>query len=70
MKRDDFLIRITNTETGEFKYFTKDTYAQSWIGCSLTALQQIKTDTSLKYKKWKYDLIDGAEIKYKYINKI
>lgn len=68
MKRDNFLMKFTNTETGESRYFTKDSYAQLWIGCSISGLSQIKSNTSLKYKQWEYELIDGSEIKYKDIN--
>lgn len=68
MKRDNFLMKFTNEDTGEYRYFTKDSYARQWIGCSITALGQIQSGTSLKYKNWKYELVDGSEIKYKYIN--
>ena len=68
MKRDNFLMKFTNTDTGESRYFTKDSYAQQWIGCSISGLSQIKSQTSLKYKQWEYELVDGSDIQYKYIN--
>ncbi len=70
MKYDNNLIKITNTETGEFRLFTKDSYVCNYIGCSNTALAQIKGGTSLKYRKFKYEFIDGSEIKWKDINKL
>ena len=68
MKRDNNLIQITNTQTGEVRYFTKDSYAQSYIGCSVTAMPAIKGNKSRDFKHIKYELIDGSEIKYKDIN--
>lgn len=68
MKKDNKLIKITNTETGEFRYFTKDSYVQAWTGCSVTALLQIRGNKSLKYSNYTYELVDGSEIQWKDIN--
>lgn len=68
MKKDNFIILITNTETGEHAYFTKDSYVQLYIGCSQSSIPQIKTGTSMKFKQWKYELVDGSEIQWKDIN--
>jgi len=68
MKTSNSLIKITNLDTGEFRYFTKDSYVQAWTGCSVTALLQIRGNKSLKYSKYKYEIIDGSEILWKDIN--
>ena len=68
MKKDNNVIRITNMETGEIKYFTKDTYVQNYIGCSQTAMPLIKAGKSRQYSYIKYEIVDGGEIKYKDIN--
>ena len=70
MKRDNFLIRVQNTETNETKYFTKDTYVLNYIGCSQAALPGIKAGTARKFSNWKYDVIDGSMILWKDINVI
>ena len=67
-KYSNDLIQITNNETGEVKYFTKDTYIQNYIGCSQTAMPLIKAGRSKQYSHIKYEIIDGSEIKYKDIN--
>lgn len=68
MKRDNNLIKLTNLETGEYKYFTSDTYVMVHIGCSQGAMPQIKSGRSLKFSNWKYEIIDGSDILYKNIN--
>lgn len=68
MKRDNNVIRITNTETGEVRYFTKDTYVQIYISCSQTAMPLIKAGKSRAYANYKYEIVDGGELKYKDIN--
>lgn len=68
MKKDNNIIRITNNETGEVKYFTKDTYVQNYVGCSQTAMPLIKAGKSRDYRHIKYELVDGAEIKWGDIN--
>lgn len=68
MKKDNNLIKITNVLTKEVRYFTKDSYVREYIGCSVTALTQLKSGGSPKYQNWKYELVDGGEIKYKDIN--
>lgn len=68
MKTNNNLIKITNLDTGEFRYFTKDSYVQAYIGCSVTALLQVRGNKSLKYGNYKYEIVDGSEIKYKNIN--
>ncbi len=68
MKKNNNVIRITNTETGEIKYFTKDTYVQNYIGCSQTSMPLIKAGKSRNYANFKYEIVDGGEIKYKDIN--
>lgn len=70
MKKDNNLIRITNSETGEVKYFTKDTYVQNYIGCTQASLPSIKAGTSKKFTAYKYDIVEGSEIKWKDINEI
>lgn len=68
MKRDNNVIRITNTETGEVRYFTKDTYVQIYIRCSQAAMPLIKAGKSRSYANYKYEIVDGGELKYKDIN--
>ena len=70
MKKDNYLIKITNEDTGEYRYFTKDSYVQAWTGCSVTALLQIGGNKSLKYSNYKYEIVDGSNILYKDINNI
>lgn len=70
MKRDNYLIKITNTENGEVKYFTKDNYVLVYIGASQGALAGIKSGNSRDFSKFKYEIVDGSEIKYKDINDI
>lgn len=68
MKKNQNLIKVTNEDTGEYRYFTKDSYVMAWIGCSVTALLQIRGNKSLKYSNYKYEIVDGSEIKWKDIN--
>lgn len=70
MKRDNNLIKITNNKTGESRYFTKDSIAMSWIGCSLSSMQLIKGNNSPKFNYIKYELVDGSNILYKDINNV
>ena len=68
MKRDNNLIKVTNLKTGEYKYFTNDSYVMVYIGCSQGAIPQIKSGKSLKFPNWKYEIVDGSNILYKNIN--
>lgn len=68
MKTNNNLIKITNILTKEVKYFTKDSYVCKYIGCSNTALSGVISGNSPKYQNWKYEIVDGSEIKYKNIN--
>lgn len=70
MKRDNNIIKVTNTKTGEVRYFLKDTYVQYWIGCSQTAMPLIKGGRSRDYAYIKYEITDGSEVKYKDINNV
>lgn len=70
MKRDNNLIRITNTKTNESRYFTKDSIAMGWIGCSLTSMPLVKSNNSPKFNYIKYEIVDGSNILYKDINNI
>lgn len=70
MKQNNNLIKVTNTETGECKYFTGDAYVMIYIGCSQGAMPQIKSGKSAKFAKWKYEIVDASEIKWKDINNI
>jgi len=70
MKQNNNLIKLTNTETGEYKYFTKDSYVYGYIGCGNQMLPAIKNGTSKTYKKWKYEIVDGSKVMYKDINNI
>jgi len=70
MKRDNNLIKITNTKTGEFRYFTKDSIAQSWIGASQSSMVGIIANNSNKFNYIKYEIIDGSNILWKDINRI
>ena len=51
MKRDNNIIRLTNSETGEVFYFTKDYYVQICIGCTQSAMPLIKVGTVFAYIK-------------------
>lgn len=68
MKLDNNLIKVTNTETGEFRYFTKDNYVAQWCGCSPSAIYGIKSGYSKHFPQFKYEITDGSEIKWKDIN--
>ena len=68
MKKNNNVIKITNLENGEVKYFTKDTYVQIYIGCTQTAMPLIKAGRSRVYANYKYEIVDGGELKYKEIN--
>ena len=70
MKRDNNLIKITNMKTGESRYFTKDSIAQSWIGASQSTMVGIKANNSNKFDYIKYEIVDGSEILYKNINNV
>lgn len=68
MKKNNNIIKITNTENGEIRYFTKDTYIQNYIGCSQTAMPLIKAGRSRQYSHIKYEIVDGSMILWKDIN--
>lgn len=68
MKKDNNVIRITNLETGEVRYFTKDHYVMLYVGCSQAAMPTIKAGRSRDFSNIKYDIVDGSDIKYKDIN--
>lgn len=68
MKRNNNLIKISNIETGEVRYFTKDSYVQHYVACSQSAVTAIKTGKSRDYTYIKYEIVDGSNIKYKDIN--
>lgn len=71
MKFDQNLIKITNAENGDVRYFTKDSYACQYIGCAPITLNQIKSGKSAgKYKRYKYEVTDGSMILWKDINRI
>lgn len=70
MKRDNNLIKITNTKTGESRYFTKDSIAMTWIGCSLASMQLVKGNKCTKFNYIKYEIVDGGDILYKNINNV
>jgi len=68
MKKDNKLIFITNLDTKESRWFTKDSYVQQWIGCSTSSLPMIKANTSAKYSNWKYEIKEAGKIKWEDIN--
>lgn len=70
MKRDNNIIRVTNEQTGEVRYFTKDYYVMIWTGASQAALPLIKSGASRKFPHIKYKIVDGSEVKYKDINNV
>lgn len=70
MKRDNNLIKITNGKTGESRYFTKDSLAMAWIGCSITSMPLVKANNSPKYDYILYEIVDGSYILYKDIDNI
>lgn len=70
MKRDNNLIKITNTMSGESRYFTKDSIALSWIGASQTSMPLIKANNSSKFSYIRYEIVDGSNILYKNINNV
>ena len=51
MKRDNNIIRLTNSETGEVFYFTKDYYVQICIGCTQSAMPLIKVGKSVRFPR-------------------
>jgi len=67
-KFNNNLIRIINSEIGETKYFTKETYVMNYIGCSQAAMPKIRTNKSRDYAYINYEIVDGSEIKWKDIN--
>lgn len=68
MKTNNNVIKVTNEQTGEVRYFTKDHYVMLWTGASQAALPLIRCGTSRKFPHIKYEIVDGSEIKYKDIN--
>ena len=70
MKWNNNIIRITNKETGEVRYFLKDEYVRIWLGISQAGLTGLKSGKSRKYEHISYDIVDGGEIKYKDINNV
>lgn len=70
MKQNNNLIKITNTQTNEVRYFTKNNHVCSYIGCGLLTLGMIKQGRSKTYKHYVYEIVDGSEIKYKDINNV
>ena len=71
MKRDNNLIVITNLQTGEKKYFTKDKYVMEWIGCSDKALPTIKSNSSSKFSRfYKYSVEDCSKVKWEDIDNL
>lgn len=68
-KKNNCLIKITSPE-GEVKYFTCDRLACMFIGCSTTAFIGIKSGNVKKFNGWKYDYVDGGEIKLKDIDNV
>ena len=70
MKIDNNLIKITDSKKGESRYFTKDSIAMTWIGCSVASMTLIRGNSSPKYNYIKYELVDGSNILYKDINNI
>ena len=71
MKRDNNLIVITNLQTGEKKYFTKDKYMMEWIGCSDKALPTIKSNSSSKFSRfYKYSVEDCSKVKWEDIDNL
>lgn len=68
MKYSNGLIKITNTLTGEYRYFTKDSIAQAWIGASQSTMVGIKANNSTKFNYIKYEIVDGSNVLYKDIN--
>ena len=60
------IIVITNLQTGEKKYFTKDKYVMELIGCSDKALPTIKSNSSSKFSRfYKYWLKIVAKLNWK-----
>ena len=70
MKRDNNVIRITNLETGDVYYFTKDYCIKFFIGYNQSDIALIKDIETVCLHQWKYEIVDGSNILYKDINKI
>ena len=70
MKRDNNLIQITNNKTGEIRYFTKNSRAQAWIGCSQPAMMMVIGNRCPKYNFIRYEIVDGAKVLYENIDNI
>lgn len=69
MKRDENLICVTNKDTGESRFFTKDAYAALWIGCSPAGLNLIKVGSTRKFPQWQYEIKYAGDILWKDINR-
>ena len=68
MKKNNNLIKITNTFNNEIKYFTTESNVVKYIGCSQGALPLLRSNKSRAYKGYVYEIVDGSNIMYKYIN--
>lgn len=70
MKKNNNLIKITNIEKNEVKYFTKDSYVIRYIGCTQGSLASIRSGHSRDYNQFIYEIVDGSDVVYKNINDI
>ena len=70
MKKNNNLIKITNTFNNEIKYFTIESYVMKYIGCSQGALPLVRRNNSRAYKGYLYEIVDGSNIMYKDINNL
>ena len=61
------LLIVKHHERGIW-YFTNMQKAANWMGIKRTTLLQCFGKRKLEYKDYKFEWIDGSDVKYKYIN--
>lgn len=69
-KMNNDLIQVVNKKSGEIYYCKGMTYAALVIGCQISQVKQMMMKIgSCKYDNdWELKMIDGSNIKWKYIN--
>lgn len=70
-KYSNDLIKVTVLETNEVHYFTSSGRCATWIGKQSPQIERfISTGKEMEtfLGLCKFEMVDGSEIKYKYIN--
>lgn len=61
------LLKVNHSERGTW-YFTNLQRAAEWVGVTRTQLAICFTKNKPIYKDYALEWVDGAEVKYKFIN--